>query len=97
MVTVATLEWQDVMTGTFPESRPPGLSRGRGHRGRTRQGGPARNHGRIEKAVKLGVGGDVEMLEGGSAEVGSASDAGQVFQVTELLVWRLPKSPRRPM
>ena len=52
MVTVATLKWQDVMTGTFPDTPARKAFREAvTHRGPQREGGPPESNGRIEKAV----------------------------------------------
>ena len=82
MVAIATLDWQDMMAGTFPEN--PARTAFRAAVATVAERAKAalpESHGRIDAAVKLVLAGDVTMQDDGSAEVGSASDAGQVFHV----------------
>ena len=52
-------------------------------------------NGRIDAAVKLVLAGDVNLQDDGSAEVGSASDAGQVFSVNGTCACKdFPKAPQ---
>ena len=78
MVAVAAVEWQDMMAGQFPDT--PARKAFREAVATVAERAKAalpESHGRIDAAVKLVLAGDVEMRDDGSAEVGSASDAGQ--------------------
>ena len=99
MVAVASLEWQDVMTGTFPDTPARKIFREAVATVADRaKAALPESHGRIDAAVKLVLAGDVEMQEGGSAEVGSASDAGQVFTVNGACqCGDLPACAQKPM
>jgi hypothetical protein len=75
MVAVASLEWQDVINGNFPENpaRTAWREAVANVAARAKAALPECN-GRVEKAVAIVLAGDVELLPDGKAKVASQSN-----------------------
>ena len=78
MVAVASLEWQDVIDGNFPENpaRTAWSEAVATVADRAKAAIPEAN-GRVEKAVAIVLAGDVEVLPDGKARVASQSNGTQ--------------------
>ena len=82
MVAVATLEWQDVMAGTFPDN--PARTAFREAVATVAENARAalpESNGRVDKAVALVLAGDVTLHADGSATVGSQTST-KTYTVT---------------
>jgi hypothetical protein len=82
MVTVASLEWQDMIDGNFPENpaRPAWREAVAAVADRAKATLPECN-GRVEKAVAIVLAGDVELLPDGKAKVASQSNGATKYFV----------------